>query len=128
MLRIALPTDGDRLCPHFGRSPAFTIIDADADAKAITSSTLLERQSGSECSNAITMLKQENVDAVIVSGIGAGAVANLMQQGIRVIAGAPEGGIEETVMNFMRGELVCGKSTCNHDHDHEHGHSCGHHH
>jgi predicted Fe-Mo cluster-binding NifX family protein len=130
MLRIALPTDGGRLCPHFGRSPAFTIVDADPDAKSITSSTLVEREAGGECSDAITMLKRENVEALIASGIGAGAVANLMQQGIKVIAGAPDGGIEETVMSFMRGELVCGKSTCDHDHDHhhDHDHSCGHHH
>ena len=131
MLRIAIPTKNDRLFPHFGRAPSFTVFEADASSRRILDSRVLESSPQEECRGAITKLVRQQVDVVIAGGIGQGAHNQLTEAGIEVFAGADVQAPELLVERYLAGELTHGEPTCHgqqrgHGHHHEHGH--GHHH
>jgi predicted Fe-Mo cluster-binding NifX family protein len=131
MLRIAIPTKNDRLYPHFGRAPRFTIFQVDPDSGRILQTDIMESSPQEECRGAINALLRRSVDVVIVGGIGAGAHRQLTAAGIEVFAGAGAEATETVVRQFLAGELPRGEPTC-HGHErgdgHHHHHGDGHHH
>jgi predicted Fe-Mo cluster-binding NifX family protein len=73
---------------HFGSSPAFIIVDTDGHDALTVSNRNLDHVHGA-C-NPVMALDGKSVDAMVVGGIGAGALAKLNALGIRVYgAGAP---------------------------------------
>jgi predicted Fe-Mo cluster-binding NifX family protein len=125
MLRIAIPTKNDRLFPHFGRAPGFTIFETDPDTGRVLQADTMESSPQEECHGAIDALLRQNVDVVIAGGIGEGAHRQLTAAGIEVFAGAEGDATETLVERFLAGELTRGEPTC---HGHERGHGHHHHH
>jgi predicted Fe-Mo cluster-binding NifX family protein len=73
---------------HFGSSPAFIIVDTEGRDVLTVSNRNLDHVHGA-C-NPVMALDGKSVDAMVVGGIGAGALAKLNALGIRVYgAGAP---------------------------------------
>jgi predicted Fe-Mo cluster-binding NifX family protein len=73
---------------HFGSAPAFVIVDTEGTDVLTVSNRDLHHIHGA-C-NPIMALDGKSVDAMIVGGIGAGALTKLNALGIRVYeAGAP---------------------------------------
>ena len=108
---------------HFGSAPMFVIVDSETLAvEPLTNND--EHHAHGACSP-MRALAGRQVDAVIVGGIGAGAVNGLRQAGISVYAGT-ELTLREAVARFKTGQLpeinlqhACG------GHQHEGG--CHHH-
>ncbi|MDD5167406.1 MAG: NifB/NifX family molybdenum-iron cluster-binding protein [Syntrophales bacterium] len=67
---------------HFGSAPAFVIIDTDEEQAATVDNRDLHHVHGA-C-NPIMALGGNRIDAVVVGGIGAGALTKLNADGIRV--------------------------------------------
>ncbi len=73
---------------HFGSAPAFIIVDTDGKDVVTVNNRDLHHVHGA-C-NPIMALDGKSVDAMVVGGIGAGALAKLNALGIKVYeAGAP---------------------------------------
>ncbi|MDY7108744.1 MAG: NifB/NifX family molybdenum-iron cluster-binding protein [Planctomycetota bacterium] len=125
MLRIAIPTQNDRLYPHFGRAPQFTIFEVDDDSRRILDTRRLEPDPQEPCHNAIETLHRCGVGVVITGGIGHGAHRRLTAAGIDVFAGAEVEAADSLVHRFLAGELDRGAPSC---HGHEGGHPRGRHH
>lgn len=105
---------------HFGSAPEFVICDLESnDVKTIGNGDLGHEHG--KC-QPIKALSGEVVDAVVVGGIGKGAIVKLNSMGIKVYQ-AIEGNIEENINSLKSGELKEFDSnyTCNHD-------GCSHHH
>ena len=105
---------------HFGSAPEFVICDLESnDVKTIGNGDLGHEHG--KC-RPIKALSGEVVDAVVVGGIGKGAIVKLNSMGIKVYQ-AIEGTIEENVNSLKNGELkeFDSNHTCNHD-------GCSHHH
>lgn len=105
---------------HFGSAPEFVICDLESnDVKTIGNGDLGHEHG--KC-QPIKALSGEVVDAVIVGGIGKGAIVKLNSMGIKVYQ-AIEGNIEENINSLKNGELkeFDSNHTCNHD-------GCSHHH
>ncbi|GBF34511.1 hypothetical protein DCCM_3629 [Desulfocucumis palustris] len=124
-MKIAVPNDNGKINQHFGQSKEFVICDVEGQKmsgqKTVSAQTLQHNHSG-----LADLLKNENVESVILGGIGPYALEALEQKGFNVITGAA-GDIKEAVEAFARGELVSRRVVCNHHgHGHDHGH--GHHH
>jgi predicted Fe-Mo cluster-binding NifX family protein len=67
---------------HFGSAPLFIVVDTDArSASKITNNN--QHHAHGMC-NPILALDNQHVDAIVVGGIGAGALNKLNQSGIRV--------------------------------------------
>jgi len=67
---------------HFGSAPAFVIIDS--DTRAITVVNNGDRHHAHGMCNPIAALEGQHVDAVVVGGIGGGALTKLNGAGIIV--------------------------------------------
>jgi predicted Fe-Mo cluster-binding NifX family protein len=77
-----------RVYDHFGSAPAFIIVDSEGKEVLAVSNQDLHHAHGA-C-NPIMALDGKSVDAMVVGGIGAGALSKLNAIGIRVYgAGAP---------------------------------------
>lgn len=120
-MRIAVPNDNGNVNQHFGQSKEFIICDVEGQSlvsqKAVSAEALQHNHGG-----LANLMSGENVEVVIVGGIGPYAIQALEQKGFKVITGAA-GDIKTVVESFARGELVSRRVVCNH-----HGHGHGHHH
>ena len=86
-MRIAFPVQDDIgvesvVYSHFGSAPVFVIVDPATNATASVSNRDQHHAHGS-C-NPMRALDNQQVDAIIVGGIGAGALTRLNQMGIAV--------------------------------------------
>lgn len=125
-MRFALPVRPDgRLNPHFGRSPAFTFIDADPEAKQITGRQTLPAPPHDHAALA-RFMEENGAEVVIAGGMGPGMRHTLERAGLTVVVGAPSLDPAELVTQYLNGTLVTGENTCGHHHGHGHGYH-GHH-
>lgn len=67
---------------HFGSAPAFIVIDT--DNSNITTINNKDQHHVHGACNPMKALNNQNVDAIVVGGIGAGALSRLNQLGIKV--------------------------------------------
>jgi predicted Fe-Mo cluster-binding NifX family protein len=67
---------------HFGSAPLFVMVDAASDEMAVVDNKDKEHVHGA-C-NPIMAIGGRDIDAVVVGGIGAGAIRGLNAQGIKV--------------------------------------------
>ncbi|WP_436513220.1 metalloregulator ArsR/SmtB family transcription factor [Clostridium thermobutyricum] len=104
---------------HFGSAPHFVICDVETKEVRLIENGDLGHEHG-KC-QPIKALSGETVDAVIVGGIGAGAIRKLGSMGIKTFK-AIDGDLEENLKAFSNGTLkeFSVNHTCNHD-------GCSHH-
>jgi ArsR family transcriptional regulator len=104
---------------HFGSAPMFVICDLDSNEVRSIGNGDLGHEHG-KC-QPIKALSGETVDAVIVGGIGQGAIVKLNSMGIKVYK-ACEGSISQNVEMLKENKLneFPSNYTCNHE-------GCSHH-
>jgi predicted Fe-Mo cluster-binding NifX family protein len=73
---------------HFGSAPAFIMVDTEIDKTETVNNRDLNHEHGA-C-NPIQAIGGLSVDAVVVGGIGAGAINRLNAEGIKVYRAAAE--------------------------------------
>ena len=108
---------------HFGSAPGFLAVDTETlTAEAILNANLGHAHGG--CSP-VQALAGHKPEAVLVGGLGAGALAGLRRMGVRVYLASP-GTAAEAVAQFKAGKLpeLTDAATCG---GHAYGHSCGEH-
>jgi predicted Fe-Mo cluster-binding NifX family protein len=86
-VRIAFPVQDDVgidsvVYSHFGSAPVFVIVDPATNA-VVSVANRDQHHSHGAC-NPMRALDDQRVDAVVVGGIGAGALAGLNRMGIKV--------------------------------------------
>lgn len=97
---------------HFGSAPGFVVVDAvTSEITAINNSDQIHEHGA--C-NPVAGLGGHQVDAIVVGGIGGGALLKLNSSGLRVFQ-AREGTIAENLELFRANELA----------EYMPGHSCG---
>ncbi|MFZ5597847.1 MAG: NifB/NifX family molybdenum-iron cluster-binding protein [Bacillota bacterium] len=125
-MKIALPYENGQVNQHFGRSREFVILEMEnrkvVGRKMVSAESLQHNHEG-----LADLLSRENVDVVILGGIGPYALQALEQSGLKVMTGA-SGDVEALAEQYARGELVSRKVVCNHQHEHGQGHDHHHHH
>ncbi len=117
-MRIAVTTENNIICGHFGHAKNFSVFTVE-DGK-IVSREELDTQ-GNHCATMPAFIKENNIDAVITSGMGQGAVDGLAAVGIKSYSGAM-GDPVKAVEKLIEGELKNVGANCS---GHEHG-SCHH--
>jgi predicted Fe-Mo cluster-binding NifX family protein len=86
-MKVCFPVQNDegiesKVYNHFGSAPMFVVIDTDSNALATIHNTDQHHSHGA-C-NPMKALDNQKVDAIVVGGIGAGALTRLNQMGITV--------------------------------------------
>ena len=107
-MRIAISTDGDEVCPHFGRAPQFTII-------TIENNELLEKKVVSNPGHTVgsipNFINNQGATCMIAGGMGHRAIQFFNQYGIEVIVGIT-GKINDVIKKILNGTLEGGESLC----------------
>ena len=110
---------------HFGSAPLFLIIDTQTnDLSAIVNRD--EHHVHGQC-NPLRALDNQKVDAIVVGGIGAGALSKLNQLGIKVHRAQAET-VSENLSIFKTGNMpeLSVQGCCGgHGHAQGHGHGGG---
>ncbi len=113
---------------HFGSAPAFIIVDSETRQHEVLSNSDKEHVHGA-C-NPAQAVAGHAIDAIVVGGIGRGALMSLNNAGFKVYR-AEFLSVTENLDSLVRGDLrefeaghVCGGHS--HDHGHSHGGGCCH--
>ena len=98
-MKIAFPTQDNRglessVYGHFGSAPFFVVVDTENDAVQILNNHDLGHEHGN-C-QPLAALGGTSVDAVVVGGIGGGALKKLADAGIKTYR-AVEGNVSENL-------------------------------
>jgi predicted Fe-Mo cluster-binding NifX family protein len=104
-MKICFPVQKDEgfesaVYNHFGSAPIFVVVDTDTNGLATINNRDQHHSHGS-C-NPMKALDNQRVDAIVVGGIGAGALTRLNQMGIRVHRSQAETVRENMVMFASR--------------------------
>lgn len=136
LVNICIPVTADRglespVSGHFGSAPLFMLVDVETRrAKAFTNTRAVHEHGACRPLDA---LAGNEIDALVVGGIGAGALMKLQGAGIRVFrATAPT--VAGCLDAFAKNEVeeigpggACGRHGHGHDEEHDHGrHGHGH--
>jgi predicted Fe-Mo cluster-binding NifX family protein len=86
-MKICFPVQNDNgiesvVYNHFGSAPVFVVVDTDTNSVASINNSDQHHTHGA-C-NPMKALDNQKVDAIVVGGIGAGALTRLNQMGITV--------------------------------------------
>lgn len=113
---------------HFGSAPMFLIVNVIDKTVEVFDNTNAHHEHGT-C-NPVVALGNQKVDAIVVGGIGAGALTKLNSMGIMVFQ-AETGTVKANLDQFIQGKLKeLGVSLCCSDHHEKSGqksgHSCNH--
>ena len=106
-MKIAFPTQQDfginsKVYGHFGSADLFIIVDSESEV--VHSSLNPDRDHLHGACQPLKALNGQTVDAVIVGGIGAGALNKLKASGIQVFK-AVEGTVSENLLLMKNNQL-----------------------
>ncbi|KAF1084881.1 Dinitrogenase iron-molybdenum cofactor [Sporotomaculum syntrophicum] len=114
-MKIALPHEYGYVNQHFGKSREFVIVELSGgqiiDKKIISAEQMQHNHEG-----LAGLLRDEQVDTVIVGGIGAGALQPLKANGLQVITGI-SGKIDDVVVKYTLGHLPSNSAASCDNHD-----------
>lgn len=122
-MKIAIPSMSDiglesDVCAHFGSCEYFTIVDLqDKNIEGFKVISNMSPDSVHNCAAPSIILKSQNVETVLVSGIGGRPLISLAENKIKVFAGAT-GKISDAVQDYNDGLLqeLSANGTCNCSH------------
>lgn len=107
-MKVAISTDGDEVCAHFGRAPQFTII-------TIENNELVEKKLVSNPGHSVgsipNFIHNQGATYMIAGGMGRRAIQFFNQYGIEVIVGIT-GKISDVITKILDGTLEGGESLC----------------
>lgn len=119
MLKIAIPTQDNKVDDHFGHCDHYTVYTINED-KNIESKERLESPQGCGCkSNIASVMQEMGITVMLAGNMGMGAFNKLTEHGISVIRGC-KGNIEEVLNGYLNGSIVDSDESCKH-------HDCGDH-
>ena len=106
-MKVCFPVQNDqgiesKVFNHFGTAPVFMVFDT--DTKNISAITNNDQHHAHGACNPIKALGDQMVDAIVVGGIGGGALSRLNQLGIRVYCSAAAN-IKDNIAMFQSQQL-----------------------
>ena len=112
-----------RVFGHFGSTPMFVVVDT--ETREVQEVLNRDRGHTHGACRPLQALGRHVYDAIVVGGIGAGALSGLNRAGLKVYQ-AQNTTIFENLDSFEKGELceVNYDQVCA-EHRHGHGHGCG---
>jgi len=129
-MKVCIPVEEDRglespVCAHFGSAPFFLIVDSESGECRTRPN--VNRHHGHGMCMPLSSLQGEQIDAVVVGGIGMGALAKLRNAGIEVFL-SRHTTVSETISSLKAGALqkVDERQACaHHRHGAQGGNRCG---
>lgn len=112
-MRIAIPVSIGKLDPHFGHCRFFAMVDVDPDEKKVLSITTIDAPAH-EPGLLPRWIAEQGATLVLAGGMGQRAVQLFVENGVKVIVGAPVLDPETLALNYLAGEIKEGANACDH--------------
>jgi len=112
-MKIAIPTMGGSLSPHFGHCEEFTLVTVDPATKQIIETESIPAPAH-EPGLLPRWLHEKGADIIIAGGMGVRAQDLFAQNGVDVFVGAPVAAPSEIVNAYLDGTLEAGANSCDH--------------
>ena len=130
-MKVCFPVQNDEgvssaVFNHFGSAPAFVVVDTETNAVSTIRNG--DRHHAHGACNPLKALDNQKIDAVIVGGIGAGALSRLGQAGIKVYRTGSRT-VEENLVLYKEKRLAeysLQRACVGHGHGHGPGGGCAH--
>lgn len=124
-MKIAVATEENSVCAHFGKCENFTIVEVE---NSIIKNKSIVNTEGNQHGLLPGFLASHGISVVIAGGMGEGARQNLISNNIEIISGII-GKVDDVVNTYLKGELKSSDTGCaGHGHSHgEGGCNCGSH-
>jgi predicted Fe-Mo cluster-binding NifX family protein len=111
-MKIAISTESGFVSAHFGRCPAYTLVEIE-DGRILQRSEI--PNPGHQPGFLPVYLSQMGVNAIIAGGMGPRAQGLFAEKNIQTIIGV-QGRVDEVIERFLRQELEAGQDLCDHGH------------
>lgn len=111
---IAIPGEGNMVCPHFGHCEEFVLYDT--SRKTLKTIPNLGHVPGALPG----FLKKQGADMVIAGGMGERAQDLFKAEGIELMVGV-SGTLKEVINSYEKGELKSSGAVCS---EHQHAGEC----
>ncbi len=108
---FAVPTEGGKLCAHFGHCEKFAIIETEND-KVVKEKYLVPP--GHQPGVYPEFLAQQGVSVIISGGMGQRAQVLFAQNNIEVCVGVMAESPKKLVEQYLNNELQTGQNLCDH--------------
>ena len=118
-MRIVVPVENEKLCPHFGHCASFAMFDAD---KGEFTRLADEPAPPHEPGLLPRWLGEKGVNLIIAGGMGGRTQTLFSERNIQVVVGAPADSPVAIVMQYLEGKLQTAANACTHGE----GHVCDH--
>ena len=109
--KIAIPTEGGKLCAHFGHCESFYM--ATIQEGLIVEETMVTPPAH-EPGLYPAWVGQQGVGTVIAGGMGEKAKVLFKKENVDLLVGATKKEPRQLVEDYIKGELVIGQNSCNH--------------
>lgn len=119
-MKVAIATENGYVSAHFGRCPAYTLIDIE-EGKVVGRQEI--PNPGHSPGFLPRYLSEKGVDVIIAGGMGPRAQGLFAENNILTITGV-QGKIDEVMEKFIRQELEAGRDLCDHERGGGHDDSC----
>ncbi|NLA12416.1 MAG: dinitrogenase iron-molybdenum cofactor [Firmicutes bacterium] len=121
-MKIAIATDSGNVAQHFGRCPAYTLVEF-ADGEVVGKEVI--DNPGHQPGFLPGFLAKYGVSCIIAGGMGWRAQDLFAAQNIKAVVGVT-GPVEQVIDDYLSGNLQSGESLCNHEFrgEHHHGGTC----
>ena len=126
IMKIAIPTENEKLCSHFGHCESFTFAEVNPETKEILNIETRVPEEGISCQSA-NWISEQGANIILAGGMGARPLEIFSRNGVQVISGCPELPIKELITSYLDSSLVRGENACGGEHRHCGGHHHGHH-
>jgi len=110
-MKVAIPANGRVISEHFGHCASFKIFNIENKKSSLQ--TTIENPGNHKPGVLPQLLKDNEIELVIVGSIGQKAINLFNNMGLQVITGA-SGLIEEVLKQYINGSLQDGGNICNH--------------
>ncbi len=117
-MKIAISTENGAVSAHFGRCPAYTVVDIE---EGIVKNREEIPNPGHQPGFLPGYLADKGVECIIAGGMGPRAKDLFAHKNITTLTGI-QGTIDQVLDKFLKNELEAGKDLC--DHHHGPGHTC----
>lgn len=107
-MKVAISTDGSFVSAHFGRCPAFTLVEIE-NGKLLKKTTI--DNPGHHPGFLPQFLQQQGADVIAAGGMGQRAAGLFAQAGIKVMVGVT-GPVDDVIAGILAGKLEGGESLC----------------
>jgi predicted Fe-Mo cluster-binding NifX family protein len=113
MKRIAVPSEAEQVCAHFGHAPQFMMYEIDETKRTITNAAAVDAPPHQPGLLPV-WLAEQGVDIVLAGGMGGRAQELLAQNGIKSVVGVTDMSAQEAVETYLQGDLDSGDNACDH--------------